>query len=74
LKEKNGRLELVSLGKGVGLGLVVEGEEWATGTCVVEFSLRLHIPNSTESFKLDRRETGPTVCLSLMELAVLTLF
>jgi hypothetical protein len=42
----------------VHLGLVVEGEEWALGTCVVEFSLRLYIPNSTGSFKLDRRETG----------------
>jgi hypothetical protein len=58
LKEKSGRWELVSLARGVNLGLVVEGEEWALGTCVVEFSLRLYIPNSTGSFKLDRRETG----------------
>jgi hypothetical protein len=39
LKEKGRSLELVASGRGVHLGLVVEGEEWALGTCVVEFSL-----------------------------------
>jgi hypothetical protein len=37
------------------LGLVVEEEGRVPGTCVVEFSLRLRIPNSTGSFKLDRQ-------------------
>jgi hypothetical protein len=46
----------------------------APEACVVEFSLRLCIPNSTRSFKLDRRETGVTeVCLSSLDFEGLNL-
>ena len=61
--------------KGMRLGLVVEGEGQALGTCFVEFCLQLHITNSTGSFKLDRRETGATeVCVSSLDLVGLNLF
>jgi hypothetical protein len=67
--------ELGASGRGVRLGLVVGGEEWAPGTCVLEFSVQIHIPNSTRTFKLDRRETGATeVCVSSLDLTGLNLF
>ncbi len=56
----SGCSDLVVSGKGrAPIGLVVE-EKGSLGTCVVEFFLRLRIPNSTGSFKLDRQETGAT--------------
>jgi hypothetical protein len=61
--------------KGVRLGLVIEGEGRPPGTCVVEFRLRLHNPNSTRSFKLDRQKTGATeVCVSSLDVVGLNLF
>ncbi len=54
--ELSGCSDLVASGKGrAPLGLVVEEEGRVPGTCVVEFFLRLRIPNSTGSFKLDRQ-------------------
>jgi hypothetical protein len=74
LKEKSGRSELIASGRGVRLGLVVEGKEHVLAAYLVEFSLRLHIPSSTGNFKLDRRETGVTeVCVSSLDLAALNL-
>jgi hypothetical protein len=73
--ERAGTLILLLREKRVRLGLVVEGEGQAPGTYVVEFSLGLHIPNSTGNFKLDRQETGPTeVCMSSLDLANSNLF
>jgi hypothetical protein len=54
LREKSRCSEFVASGRVVRLGLIVEGEEQAFRAYVVEFSLQLHIPNSTGSFKLDR--------------------
>ena len=55
--------------------IVVKGEGQAPWTCFVEFYLRLHIPNSTGSFKLYKRETGTTeVCVSSLGIAGLNLF
>jgi hypothetical protein len=63
--QKGGCSDLASWGRGVPVGLVVEGAERALGACLVEFTLRLHIPYSTGSFKLDWLETGTTkVCVS----------
>jgi hypothetical protein len=54
--------------------LLLEGEDRRLGL-VVGFCLRLHILNSTGSFKLDRREKGATeVCVSSMDLAISNLF
>jgi hypothetical protein len=67
--------DLVSSGKGRAPRTVVKEEGWAPGTCDVKFSLRLHIPISTRSFKLDRRETSATeVCVSSLDLVDLNLF
>ncbi len=62
--------------KGVRLGLV-KGEGRVPGTCLVDFCLPQHIPNSTgvSSFKLDRQEKSATeVCVSSFDLVSLHLF
>ncbi len=55
----------LSWGKGVRLGLVVEGEERAPGTCACDdLSMTTH-PLQHRSFELDRQETSATeVCES----------
>ncbi len=60
--------DVLSLGKGVRLGLVVEGEGWAPGTCVcgdLVYDYCTH-PLQYRSFELDMQETSATeVCESL---------
>ena len=48
------------------LGVVVEGEGRAPGTCVVEICLRLHIPDSTgvSSETVEKQALLKCVCLS----------
>jgi hypothetical protein len=58
--ELSGCSDLVASGKGrAPIGLDVK-EEGSPETCVLEFFLRLRIPNRTWSFKLGRQETGAT--------------
>jgi hypothetical protein len=68
-------LGLVVLGKVCAEDLLFEGEDRCLGLVVLGFCQQLHIPNSTGSFKLDRRETGTTeVCVSSLDIVGSNLF
>jgi hypothetical protein len=56
-------LDILSSGKGVRLGLVVEGEGRAHGTCVCgNLSTTTH-PLQYQSFKLDMQEAAQLKCV-----------
>jgi hypothetical protein len=58
-------LDVISSGRGVRLGIVVEGEGRGPGTCVCDDLSTTTHPLQHRSFKLDRQETSATeVCES----------